>query len=147
VQPSALTTFDGDDPDDRRVILGCEDGYLRYIDEDAANDDGYRIVSKALIGPLIPGGQSYQYKFSRPQVTLASDQGTCDYELLGSDAADSVGQAWASGVTNPGRGPYLPARTRGSAVWVRLQNGRLDERWSLEDLTVAVAPAGRSRPR
>ena len=147
VQPTALTTFDGDDPDDRRVVLGCEDGYLRYIDELAVNDDGHRIVSKALIGPLVPSGEGYSYKFSRPQIVLASDQGSCDYELLASDAADRPGRAWSTGQTFPGRGPFLPARTRGSAVWVRLQNGRLDERWSLEDMTVAVAPAGRSRTR
>lgn len=147
LQPSALTIFDGDNPDDRRVIMGCEDGYIRYIDEASASDDGTRIRSKALIGPLVPPGSSSEFRFMRPQVTLASDQSGADYEFLSSSTADQPGEWWARGPLTPGRGEFIAARTRGSAVWLRILNERTNERWSLEDATVEVTAAGRMRAR
>jgi hypothetical protein len=147
VQPSALTVFDGDDPDDRLVLVGCEDGHLRYIDVDAKSDDGRRIRSELRIGPLIPGGESYRYRFMQPQIVLAHDQGGVAYELQASDTADRPGRVWASGRVEAGRSAYLPVRTSGAAVWMTLRNDNVDERWSLEDATMGVARAGRARSR
>jgi hypothetical protein len=147
IQPSALTVFDGDDPDDRLVLFGCEDGHLRYVDVDAKSDDGRRIRSELRIGPLVPGGDSYRYRFMQPQVVLAHDQGGVSYELQASDTADQPGRVWASGRVEAGRSSYLPVRTAGAAVWMTLRNDNLEERWSLEDATLGVARAGRARSR
>jgi len=147
VQPSAITTFDGDDPDDRKVVFGCEDGYVRFVDEAAKNDDGVLIDSRVLVGPLVPSGQNLDFRFMRPQIVLASEQDGTDYELLSSDVADTPGVWWAKGRLEAGRSEYMAGRTRGAAVWFRLRNNKLAERWSLEDATISVAKAGRNRVR
>jgi len=147
IQPSAATVFDGDDPDDRKVLFGTEGGHVVYVDEAAVGDQGERIDSRVLIGPLVPTGHDLSFRVMRPQIVLASEQGGLDYELLSSDVADDPGTWWGKGRVEAGRSKYMPARTRGAAVWARLRNNRTNERWSLEDFTLGLAPAGRSRVR
>ena len=145
VQPSCACVVDGDNSDDRMVLLGCEDGYLRYVDEDAEDDDTAYIDSRLRIGPLVPSGMDRQYRFSRPSIVLASDQDGCSFDLYASSVADSLGDPWASGVASPGRSNFMSARTRGATASLRLRNNVLGERWSLEDATIEIAAAGRVR--
>jgi hypothetical protein len=147
VQPSCVTIFDGDEPDDRKVIFGCEDGYVRYIDESAVSDDGVAIDSRIRIGPLVPPGQGMEFIFSRPQIVLASEQDGCEVELLSSNRADQPGVWWAKRRVESGRSAFLPERTRGAAVWARLRNNRAAERFSVEELSVEISPAGAAVPR
>jgi len=100
-----------------------------------------------LVGPLVPSGQNLDFRFMRPQIVLASEQDGTDYELLSSDVADTPGVWWAKGRLEAGRSEYMAGRTRGAAVWFRLRNNKLAERWSLEDATISVAKAGRNRVR
>lgn len=147
LQPSAACILDGDDPGDRLVLFGCEDGYVRKVDESNANDDTNRIDSRLLVGPLVPPGTDLAFRFTRPQVTLASDQDGARYEMYSSSVADIMGDSWAAGELWAGRSPFLTGRTRGAAVWLRVRSAKLGERWSLEDATIAVEPAGRARVR
>jgi hypothetical protein len=50
-EPTSVCVLDGDDPEDRRVLIGCQDGYVRTIDRLAADDDGTGIAARVLIGP------------------------------------------------------------------------------------------------
>lgn len=50
--PTAVHLMDGDNPNDRAVILGTRDGYLKFIDVTAKSDDGDPITSYILHGPL-----------------------------------------------------------------------------------------------
>ena len=147
LQPSAACVLDGDEPSDRRVLWGCEDGYVRYVDETNANDDATLIDSRVLVGPLVPPGTDLAFRFTRPQITMASDQDGARYEMYASSVADVRGPAWAAGDLWPGRSPFLTGRTRGAAVWLRVRNAVAGERWSLEGATIGVAPAGRARVR
>jgi hypothetical protein len=144
LQPSCVTIFDGDDPDDRRLLFGCEDGYIRYVDEDAANDDGVAIDSRVRVGPLVPPGLGLEFRASRPQIVLASDQDGLDLELLSSTTADVPGTWWAKKRVGAGRSAFMPEVTRGAIFSARLRNNVLGERWSLEDMTIEIALGGQS---
>ncbi|UCC71265.1 MAG: hypothetical protein JSV86_12830, partial [Gemmatimonadota bacterium] len=50
-QAACLAVLDGDDPADRHLVRGCEDGFIRVEDETRSDDDGQRIYSKVLLGP------------------------------------------------------------------------------------------------
>lgn len=145
VQPSAICTLDGDKPDDRKVILGCEDGYLRYIDELSADDDDQAIDWRVLVGPLAPPGMDTRFRFSRPRIVLASDQNGAEIEFYANQVADVRTGPWASSQILPGHTKFSIGRVRGNSVWVRMRNNRLGERCSIEGATIAAAPAGRCR--
>jgi hypothetical protein len=51
--PLAIHVFDGDLPDDRVILLGGRDGYIRAMDHTAEDDDGIDIDSEVLIGPFV----------------------------------------------------------------------------------------------
>ncbi len=145
--PASVALADGDLPDDRVLLLGGGDGFLRYWDELAVSDDGQRIDSHVLLGPLTPADTTQQVKFMRPQVTLGAQQSGCDFEWFSSDTAELPGSPVASGKVGPGMNPTLPVRTRGTAVWLRLRNAAIAERWAFERASVDVAGGGRERVR
>jgi hypothetical protein len=43
--PLCVAVFDGNEPDDRVIALGCWDGYVRFLDPTASTDDGWPIES------------------------------------------------------------------------------------------------------
>jgi hypothetical protein len=145
--PASVAVLDGDLPGDRVLLLGGQDGYLRFWDEVAVNDDGQRIDSYVLLGPLAPASTTQQVKFLRPQVTLGAYQSGCDFEWFSSDTAELPGSPLASGKVGPGMNPTLPVRTRGSAVWLRLRSAAIAERWAFERASVDVVAGGRERVR
>ena len=145
--PTAVAVSDGDLPNDRVLLLGGGDGYVRYWDALAVSDDGQRIDSHVLLGPLTPADTTQQVKFMRPQVTLGAQQSGCDFEWFSSDTAELPGNPVASGKVGPGMNATLPVRTRGTAVWLRLRNAAIAERWAFERASVDVSGGGRERVR
>jgi uncharacterized membrane protein len=145
VAPTAVVTLDGDTSGDRVLLLGGGDGHLRYWDETAVNDDGYRIDSRISM-LLVPGPDTTQRtKILRPQVALATGQGGADFKFYASDTAERKGNPVAEGKLGPGMNPTLPVRARGSACWLELRNAQTSERWAFERATVDVASGGRER--
>jgi hypothetical protein len=76
--------FDGNNPSDRRVMLGCQDGYVRYVNFIATTDDGTNIASSVAMGPI---------KSRFEQLMLAEVRGELD------PSSGSVSWAVKSGVT------------------------------------------------
>jgi len=148
VQPTAVATFDGDEPSDRVVAFGCEDGVVRFIDRDAETDDGNRIDSRVLLGPFA-AGEPVEVMFSRLQIALALGQGGCRYRWFVSDSADADVETLApveEGVLQPGQNPINYARARGRYVWLELRNADVT-RWAFESGSLAVSRGGRARVR
>ena len=144
LQPTAITVFDGDDPGDRIVAFGCEDGFVRFFDENAKNDDGTRIDSRVTIGPMAVS-LGTRARFSRLQVALASDQDGAEYEWFSSDSPDVMGEPRIRGRLSSGRSPIIHRAISGGYLWLRLRNAAISERWAFEAASATAAPAGRAR--
>lgn len=147
VQPTAVTALDGDQPEDRALILGGEDGVLRRWTDTANSDDGHAIDSKVLIGPVIRPETDLEFRVDRLEAVFASGQGGGNFEIIPTDDPSTVGLPYSSGQLTAGRNPVIRARARGAAIYVRLSNSSAGERWALEDLAIHGAPAGRRRVR
>ena len=149
-QPTCIDVLDGDEPGDRVVVIGCEDGYVRKVDEDAADDDvdgsndPVPIYSRARIGPIM-SNDGDQVRISALWPRLASDQQGCKFEVFTSDTADFPGEPADTGLLKPGNNGRVPIRGRGTAVWVELSNAAGGERWSYEGGFLELVAAGRSR--
>lgn len=131
LEPTSVAVIDGDDPNDRRVILGCKDGVVRYIDRLAVNDDGFRIESFVDMGPYATDGELL---FKGLEAILSSRQDGCDFEWFVGDEPDNLTSRYR-GRFHPGRNPMLRHRARGSYCVLRLYSASQAERWALESVT------------
>lgn len=147
LQPTAMIVIDGDEPDDRALVFGCADSYLRKWDKTARDDDGTRIVSQAIVGPIAGSSEPVEVKFSHAEIVLADDQQGVTYSLFASHEPGNMGTAIHTDELGPGRNPYISARMRGACCWLSLTNGAIGERWSLESASIRAVPAGKKRVR
>jgi hypothetical protein len=120
---------------------------MRFWDRTAYADDGERITSKVLIGPLAPGSMSHEVEFRDLEIVLADDQHGARYELLATDRADVLGDPVAEGALNPGRNPPIWDRARGSYVGLRIYNAGQNERWAFESARISAFQGSRRRIR
>jgi len=147
IQPTCSAIFDGDDPGDRLLVMGCEDGQVRYEDAAALDDGGHRIHSEVVLGPFNMQTYEGRLAFSHLEVVLASEYSGCRVQLYADDVADFQGgtePVW-EGFARPGYRGYLMARARGNEVWVKLLNAAEGETWALETLAARAYQAGEAR--
>ncbi len=95
--PTAIHTYDADDPDDRATLLGGWDSYIRLIDSSATNDDGTAIDSFILYPPIVAGGPLNNIRVNRIMVTLDS---ASDDVTLSAYAEDTPQKAVESATSN-----------------------------------------------
>jgi hypothetical protein len=142
---TAACVVDGDASDDRKLLLGSTDNYIRQWDNNAASDDGVAIDSYVTFGPF--GSQETELRLSMIQAVLADNQQGVNVQLFAGDTPDVLGDpVWAGQLTS-GRNPNMFVRARGSYFWIRLRNSAVGERWAFENMMVRVADAGRKRVR
>ena len=141
LEPTAVFLMDGDEPDDRIIAVGCQDGYVRYPDRDATSDDGYPIDSYVVIGPLFTGTDKVRIR--NPKINLSNDQGGCWLEMSSSDTADSIGDPVHRVRLLPGQNRRAMIGVRGAYCWLKLRSAANGFRWAYESGSVEAIPAGR----
>jgi hypothetical protein len=157
IQPCSVMVVDGDDVDDRVLLIGGEDGQVRRWDPDARSDDTrtdgttkIAIDSIVTIFPIQPDAESVtgmETEFYGLTVNLADAGDGCRYELFSSDEPEDFGQARRNGVLRPGRNAPIWERVTGTYCGIRLRNAAVEERWAYERGYVYAVPAGMARVR
>ena len=150
--------MDGDDYDDRVVMLGCEDGRVRrwgknqagtampYSDEQDASTD-IAIDSFATIGPIAPVGEAAETQVTEFNAVLADDQDGCNYEFFVTGNPATLGLPRAQGGLVSGRNPTKLVRMSGDSIYLRMRNGNAGQRWALEKASALMSMAGAKRSR
>lgn len=146
LQAYCVISVDGDAPGDRRTVVGCQDGYLREFDRDAANDDGTAIESSVTVGPMTSETDE-EVTLTRIKAVLTSGAYGCDFDVFTSSDPDDMGSSVFTGRFEPGQNPRLPIRKRGSFLWIKLYNNALGERWSIDQLSADLRARGVRRVR
>ena len=151
-QISAAAEVDGDQYDDRVLLLGTEQGKYMWYDPSAASDfdssgAGGRISSSVVLGPVAHEEALASYRYAKIKAELARGQAGLDYSIrVGDQAAtyrESAEAPHGSGRFNGGPNSYAPGTFKGASMWVRLSNSAIGERWALEALSLTAYPAGR----
>ena len=134
--------------DERIVLIGCRDGYIRKYDSAVRSDDGSAISSFMDFGPLMlgPGGMfegaitqlNARLAATSDDVTWSIRVGETPEEAVLSDAFDTG--TWSAGLNYTDR-----PRARGAYAYIRLANSTAARAWALETLFMAVRKAGRLR--
>ena len=147
--PVAVYLLDGDDPDDRVVLLGGFDRRIRKIDYTAKSDDTEAINSYVWIGPLkVDEGQKVQLK--ELLGTLDDDSEGAYYEVYGAQGAQmaySRGQKFYSGIWGPGKNWADARRASGSAIYIKIGNSDMASAFAYETIFAALQGSGISATR
>ena len=145
--PTTAFSFDADDPDDRALLLGGWDSYIRYVDASVKNDDGTAINSYTYLSPLNPGQSIWNARISR--IIAILDSGSDDVTLT-AYAEDSVQAAVDSSTIRfattlvGGRNTFIP-RITGNTILFKLSDATAGKAWAMERMIAYVERVGYTR--
>ncbi len=147
--PLCVCVFDGNDPGDRRPLIGSWDGYVRSIDPDATDDDGTAIESSVILGPLLT--PEFDDLLAKDiQGVLGGSSGPVDYSVLVGPTAemalslDPVATGTWSATGGNGRNLTNAVRRNGHAIYVALA---ADAPWAFEGCRIRLSGTGKVRRR
>jgi hypothetical protein len=142
--PLCCVRFDGNLPSDRRALIGCADGYVRYPNLSAASDDGTAIASQVVMGPVASGFAALLLRELRG--LLGTGSGAVSWSLFaGASAEDALaGSPVASGAWAGGINPNRFVRRAGKALYLQLTSS---SQWALEKVVCRAAALGAVRER
>jgi hypothetical protein len=156
--------YQAEDPDYRKLLFGCNDGYIRFLDRTAKNDDSAAIDSYVGFAPLALSTHPRKDGIIK-NIDLVSGGGASGgtYQTDSSDVtcavhiartAEQVIEKLRSGTTAaftktfsaPGwsKGNLDRRSVRGQWAGVVLRNNTAGESWSMERLIVDTKEIGRS---
>lgn len=140
--PTSVHVIDGDSPSDRRLLLGCQDGFVRQVDYDAKNDDDQPIASHVWFGPFT-GGES-QVRLHEIRMSLGEGSSPVGVDIhRGSSPEAAFGAArFNSFMHNPASEYGHMAGALGGALMLRLYNNNINETWSYEGGQIRIAAIG-----
>lgn len=145
LNPLACCVFDGNDPNDRVVLIGSWDGYVRAIDPTATTDDGSLIASEVWLGPLNTE-QLDEMMLGEVQGVLGTASGDVNYSIYVGRTAEEAFASTAvlTGTFVSGRNLTQLVRRAAHAIYVRLSSTNA---WAMEEVRLKVATLGKIRRR
>lgn len=145
LNPLCVVAYDGNLPDDRAVLLGGWDGYVRFIDIDATTDDGTNISSAVMIGPIMTQEMD-EMLLKEIQAILAESSGNVTYQIYAARTAEAAlaATARASGTFSSSRSSTQPIRVADHALYIKLSS---TSRWAMEAVRCKFAGRGKVRRR
>jgi len=156
--------YQSEDPLYRKLLFGCNDGYIRFADRTAKNDDSTEINSYVGFAPLAlsthprkdgiiknidivsGGGASDGTYQSDSSNVLCSVHVARTAEQIIEKLRSSTAAAFTKTFTAPGyqKGNIDRRQIRGQWGGIVLSNNVVDESWSMERLIVDTKEMGRS---
>lgn len=145
LNPLCCVEYDGNLANDRAVLIGCWDGYVRFLNPNAVDDDGTAISSSVLLGPILTQEMD-EMLLKDLQWILAENSGDITWSVLSGRTAEEAlaAAARASGTASAGRNLNQPIRVADHAIYVKIT---ATTRWAMESLRTRFAGRGKVRRR
>jgi len=143
--PLCSCVVDGNRPEDRTLVLGGWDGFVRKLDHEATTDDGTPIESEVIVGPLRTKDFD-DLVVDESQAVMADGSGAVAMEFLVGKTAEAALASTPKPVATlaAGRNPVRATRVAGHAVYAKLSS---DVAWSMEEIRLRVKTTGKVRRR
>lgn len=153
----SLLYYDSHDPDDRQLIVGCQDGYLRFFDDDTKNDilsddSNSTITSRVSLGPILPTGDpdtasklislSFVTAEDTDGVTFKIVQDRTGENVLTKLEASPIVPRVTGTFTDLGRPKRLRQRVWGIYFGLEIGNSTASQTWGFETLALTFEKAG-----
>lgn len=126
----------GGSEDDRRINIGFDDGVVRFLDDSVPWDDGKRIDSYVILGPIHDGRTESEWRGIR--LTVSREGGPVTWATHASDDPEVLGEPLDVGTVEPGFSGYIPVLGRGAALWLRLGGSNLQHSWAVGEIMVTM---------
>ena len=148
--------FDGDDPDDRVLLLGGRDGAIYKWDISSKDDyngvTAVKIDSHVFMGPLSKADGS-KVVLTELLGILAANSDNVDYDVYVGKTAEEIISAigtadedkykrWSDGEFVAGRDRVDRRRAVAGDIFLKLRNYSLGENWALEKIVATLGAAG-----
>ena len=142
--PNVIISHDAELADDKQFLLGCRDGYIRQIDEDALDDDGTTIASNVRLFP-VSTRTGTDSRLAGLEIVLVEGSKDVTLKLYSGQTAEQVALSttvrW-SRTLKAGRNVLTLPRIAGA--WLQMEF-TATTRWGLESLYGLFDEKGRSR--
>lgn len=139
MNPYCGCVVDGNSADDRAVVIGGSDGYVRKADPSATDDDGTPIASYVLIGPIV-SPNIYEQTLIALQGEFADGSADVQFDLLkGETAEEALGASpllAVQDVFSEGRGYTKHVNRAAYAMYIKLSSVG---RWAIERLRATLS--------
>ena len=152
IQPTAAVTVNGDLPNDRSIMMGCEDGRIRRwgrdasggipIDDEQTTSANIAIDSYVTMGPLVPVNPHGAAQVTEFSALLGDAQDGCNFEFFSSDNPEVMGNAKATGSLEAGRNARRLVRVSGDSIFLRMRNASAGQRWAYETGSMNIDGSG-----
>lgn len=145
--PLCCITFDGNEPADRVLLIGSWDGYVRAIDPETTDDDGYAIDSEVWIGPLLTKDMD-DVTLRSLQAVLGEGSGEVKCDIFSGETAEAALAAARANdediVFEPSRNLSSRIKVADHAIYIRLTSS---VPWSMESIRAITTLNGMKRRR
>jgi len=146
LQPASILEFMSDEIGRSQVLLGGQDGYLRYPADEFETDDGTPFDSSITIGPFRLGGDDFNHGLlCELWGTLGKESGPVDWSVIVGDSCEesTTNTALATGTwLDDGLNYHEHPACRGGGASVVISNGATGERWGIESIGAIVEQTG-----
>lgn len=147
--PTVAFSFDADDPDDRALLFGGWDSYIRFVDTSIKNDDGTAISSYVYYSPVNPGRSIQNTKVSRIVAVMDTSSDDATLQVYAEDsvqaAVDSSTVRYAATLSG-GRNTFIP-RIAGNTMVFKVSDATAGKAWAMENLVINVEAMGHTRKK
>jgi hypothetical protein len=153
--PASAAYFDARIADERGLLIGGQDGYVRKFDETKkSDDDNETIESYVAVGPVAVGKNARDQVIAKEiSVETSADSDEVEARIyVGKTSEDVINLLNTSATpkivkTLGGKGLRTSIRNRakGGAIAVMLANANFGESFSIEDIQVNLTPSGRRK--
>jgi hypothetical protein len=172
--PTGILSYDGDDATDRVLLLGGQDGYIRYEDQSSTTDDTEDLDTEVWIGPVQVNNGEIPFVIKEVQGILGPSSGDVSIRVYGSEAPEVIQIGNEELLLEDGLGflldedgqklltetdanaPFVSVldatrsvahypRVRGFAAYIKLST--TNKQWALERLHVKLSTITSSRGR
>jgi len=143
MNPIGVHLYDGDTEDDRRILLGGQDGYVRAIKMSATNDDTATISSHCYFGPLT---MSRTVCVEELYAVLANGSSDVTFELYSGPDSENAFNSTAvrfTGTWNAGSNRPRRPKTRDTYIWIKVKNTTASQAWAMESIRAVVSEGSR----
>lgn len=131
---------------DQVLLLACDDGYMRNLDDITTTDDGTTVTGYCDVGPIRLGGDDYRDGQLQELIgTIGASSASITWKLYTANSCEACAQATtpiATGTWAAGRGNSEHPRRRAGAAMLRLHGTGL---WEFETAHMRVATVGKQR--
>ncbi len=143
--PTAVWLFDADDPDDRAILVGCFDSYIRYVEDGGSDDDGTAISSYCWMTPIVLA-DPVNLMLSNIRTILATDSDDVTLQVHAEETVEALNASTTprfSKTISAGRNNQILQRVVGNAINVKIvcSSGT----WALESLSAMIQQGGKQR--